>query len=243
MTLVLRRGANGILMATFLTLNVKATVVALAMGLAMLLLAWPSYGIFFFLVMLWFLAVSAIVTFAGTTYKKKKGLYEKQRGVKNVIANGLLPLIFVAVFALGRAYHYGLLDLFALAGFISAVSAVTADKFSSELGVLDGEPRMIFNFKKVKKGTSGGVTVFGLAMGLFGSIIASVTVFAAPQFGVFIPKYTIFLIVLIAGFLGTVFDSMLGYFEDRGTGNKFTSNFFAAVGASAVCLAALAFLV
>ena len=241
MALVLHCGTDGILMATFLTLNVKATVVALVMGLAMLLLAWPSYGIFFFLVMLWFLAVSAIVTFAGTTYKKKKGLYEKQRGVKNVIANGLLPLIFVAVFAFGRIYHYGMLDLFALAGFISAVSAVTADKFSSELGVLDGEPRMIFNFKKVKKGTSGGVTAFGLAAGFLGSAVASVTIFAAPHLGVFVPKYTVFVVALAAGFLGTVFDSMLGYFEDKGTGNKFTSNFFAAVGASAVCLAAFAF--
>ena len=230
-------------MATFLTLDVKATVAALLMGLAMLLLAWPSYGIFFFLVMLWFLAISAIVTFAGTAYKKKKGLYEKHRGVKNVIANGLLPLIFVVVFAAGRAFHYGMLDLFALAGFVSAVSAVMADKFSSELGVLDGEPRMIFNFKRVKKGTSGGVTAFGLAMGLLGSFIASATVLVAPQLGFLMPKYTIFVVVIVAGFLGTVFDSMLGYFEDRGTGNKFTSNFFAAVGASAVCLAVLAFLV
>ena len=80
-------------------------------------------------------------------------------------------------------------------------------------------------------------------MGLLGSFIASATVLVAPQLGFLMPKYTIFVVVIVAGFLGTVFDSMLGYFEDRGTGNKFTSNFFAAVGASAVCLAVLAFLV
>lgn len=229
-------------MKTFLTLNAKASLVALAMGIAMLLLAWPSYGMFFFLVMLWFLSISALVTFAGTTYKKKKGLYEKQRGVKNVIANGLLPLILVAMFAIFRLFHSGTLELFAVAGFMGAVSAVSADKFSSELGVLDGEPRMMFNFKRVKKGTSGGVTAFGLLMGLFGSLLASATVLLAPHIAfVVVPRYTIFVLALIAGFVGTVFDSMLGYFEEKGSGNKFTSNFFAAVGSSIVCIALLAF--
>lgn len=231
-------------MATFLTLNAKATVIALAMGIAMLLLAWPAYGVFFFLVMLWFLAISAIVTFAGTQYKKKKGLYEKHRGVKNVVANGLLPLIMVVLFALFRIAHGASLELFAVAGFLSAVSAVSADKFSSELGVLDGEPRMIIGFKRVKKGTSGGVTALGLVVGFLGSLAASVTVFFAPSIiGVVMPRYTIFAIVLIAGFLGTVFDSVLGYFEEQGLGNKFTSNFFAALIATFVCLGSLAFFV
>jgi uncharacterized protein (TIGR00297 family) len=228
-------------MKTFLTLDAKATLVALAMGIVMLLLAWPAYGLFFFLVMLWFLAISALVTFAGTAYKKKKGLYEKRRGVKNVIANGLLPLIIVIMFAIFRAYHFEILELFAVAGFVSAVSAVSADKFSSELGVLDGEPRMIFNFKRVKKGTSGGVTLFGLLMGFIGSLLASITVLAAPHIALLhMPLLIIFVLALIAGFLGTVFDSMLGYFEEKGMGNKFTSNFFAAVGASVVCVVLLA---
>lgn len=227
-------------MKTFLTLNFKATLLALAMGIAMIVIAWPDYGLFFFLVMLWFLAISAIVTFAGTSYKKKKGLYEKHRGYKNVIANGLLPFVFVVAFAILRHYGQGALAVLCIAGFISAVSGVTADKFSSELGVLDGEPRAIFGFRKVKKGTSGGVTLFGLAMGLFGSLLASITVLAAPHFAIAtVPKYAIFMVAVVAGFLGTVFDSMLGYFEEKGIGNKFSSNFFAALGSSVVCIVAL----
>ncbi len=224
-------------MKTFLTLDIKATLLAIAMGIAMLILAWPIYGLFFFLVMLWFLVVSAVVTFAGTAYKKKKNLYEKQRGYKNVLANGLLPLFFVVIFAIGAYSASGTIELFAIAGFLSAVSAATADKFSSELGVLDGEPRSIFGLKHVKKGTSGGITLLGLFTGLIGSFLTSVTIFAMPHLTLAtIPVFELFYIVLITGFLGTVFDSMLGYFEERGTGNKFTSNFFAAVLASGVCL-------
>lgn len=59
-------------------------------------------------------------------------------------------------------------------GIIANYAAVAADTFSSELGILSkGEPRLItsLTLRKVPRGTNGGVTLLGLAAGLFGSMI------------------------------------------------------------------------
>ena len=54
------------------------------------------------------------------------GLYEHERGWENVLSNGLLP----SILAIGSPY----LGPFP---FIASIAAVTADKFGSEIGVLD----------------------------------------------------------------------------------------------------------
>ncbi|KAI2620917.1 integral membrane protein DUF92-domain-containing protein [Hypomontagnella submonticulosa] len=59
-------------------------------------------------------------------------------------------------------------------GIIANYAAVCADTFSSELGILSrGPPRLItsWNLRKVPPGTNGGVTLWGLAAGLLGSMI------------------------------------------------------------------------
>ena len=123
-----------------------------------------------------------------------------------------------------------------------------ADKFSSELGVLDGMPRLIFTFRKVKRGVSGGVTSLGLAAGLLGSLLIAVGIFLIWDYISAVSGYgaydilVVFMSIAIAGFSGTVIDSMLGYYEERGVGNKFTSNFMCSVcGAIISVLLALAF--
>ena len=49
--------------------------------------------------------------------------------------------------------------------FVAGVAGITADKFASEFGVLDGEPKVLINGKKANRGTSGAVTWFGTIMG------------------------------------------------------------------------------
>jgi uncharacterized membrane protein len=59
-------------------------------------------------------------------------------------------------------------------GIVANYACVAADTFSSELGILSkSEPRLItsLGFRKVPRGTNGGVTLTGLAAGLLGSII------------------------------------------------------------------------
>ncbi|KAI2602905.1 integral membrane protein DUF92-domain-containing protein [Hypoxylon fragiforme] len=63
-------------------------------------------------------------------------------------------------------------------GIIANYAAVTADTFSSELGILSRtSPRLItsFNLRKVPPGTNGGVTLWGLVAGFLGSMIIVTT--------------------------------------------------------------------
>ena len=65
-------------------------------------------------------------------------------------------------------------------GIIANYAAVTADTFSSELGILArSEPRLItsLTLRKVPRGTNGGVTAWGLVAGFLGSMIIVTTSF------------------------------------------------------------------
>lgn len=218
-----------------LTLDIKGVVLALVIALIMLYfgyntVGWPL-GIFYVVSMLYFLAVAAIVTRIGARYKKRVRLYQQVRGIKNVLGNGLAPLIFaVAIYFFGG-------NLALVVGFISSVAAVTADKFGSEIGVLAGKPTSIVTFKKIEKGVSGGVTLTGLGAELLGAfLIAAILSLIYPYPILYncqnggchnlIPLIpAIIAVATVAGFLGTIVDSYLGYFEEKGIGNKHTSNF------------------
>ena len=72
-----------------------------------------------------------------------------------------------------------------LVGIVANYAAVAADTFSSELGILSkSQPRLItsLNFRKVPPGTNGGVTLYGLAAGLLGSLIIVTTTAALVPF-------------------------------------------------------------
>lgn len=112
-------------------------------------------------------------------------------------------------------------------GIIANYAAVAADTFSSELGILSkGEPRLItsFGLRKVPRGTNGGVSLMGLAAGLFGSIliVASAMIFlpsCTEETAQFVgggqpwtmEQRRIFMACLVfSGFCGTLLDSVLG---------------------------------
>jgi len=220
----------------FLTLDRDGGLVALVVG-GLILAFGLGVGPLFFAVMVYFLVLSAMVTFVGMRKKRLLRLFEERRGVKNVLANGLPPLLMVFLFYYAQVAYFHWLSMLAFIGFLSSVATVTADKFSSELGVLDGMPRMIFTSRRVRKGTSGGITIAGLLAGLLGSFLIAVSVLlignqALSYFN--LDLFTTILVVTLGGFLGTVVDSALGYFEEKGIGSKFSSNFFAGIVGSVV---------
>lgn len=226
----------------FLTLNLRGALLTLVLGVVFFIIG-LDIGYFFVLTMLLFLVLSAIVTSMGVNYKKRIGTYQTSRGIKNVVANGLAPLIMAVIFLYSSLGGHTTPALLSVIGFTASVAAITADKFASELGVLDGVPKMIFTFKRVKKGTSGGITALGLASSLLASfIIASLIVFVAYRL---YPMDSIYAFstkaavasITIAGFIGNIVDSMLGYYEEQGIGNKFSSNFICGIsGAIAAIL-------
>ena len=203
---------------------------AVAMGILIVVLGGSYYGLLFLFDLLLFLVLSAVVTRIGRISKQGIGVYEAGRGWKNVLANGAVPVVVVATYWLNLTYQF--LPTYALVmAYIASVCAIIADKFASEIGVLDGEPTMLLTFKKTKKGVSGGVTGIGLLASLIGSAIIGISVFAVPGGSILVAA-----IVVLCGFLGNLVDSVFGYYEEEGVGNKFTSNFFCSVAGFLICL-------
>ncbi|MEM3841097.1 MAG: DUF92 domain-containing protein [Candidatus Micrarchaeaceae archaeon] len=221
----------------FLTLDGAAIGSALVLALAFWFIG-GNYWLFMILEMFLFLFVSAIVTKIGTSYKKRKNLYQKNRTAENVVANGLGPLIFACILYFGALHSIAFLEHSAIFGFIGSVAAITADKFSSELGVLDGVPRMIFTFKKCKKGESGGLTIFGLLAGAGGSLVITATVIPfIKYFKIAFPSiWMAAFAVFVGGFAGTISDSAFGFFENKGYGTKYSTNFLCSIAGGLIAM-------
>ena len=141
--------------------------------------------------------------------KRKEGLSEKfskgnERDAGQVFGNGGLATLFAAL----HAYYPG--SILPWFGFAAALAAVNADTWATELGVLNpAPPRMITDLRKrVEKGTSGGISLFGTLASLIGSsIIALLAVFLSP---VGTLNVNSFFLIAAAGLAGSLFDSFLG---------------------------------
>lgn len=113
-----------------------------------------------------------------------------------------------------------------IVGIVANYAAVASDTFSSELGILSThKPRLITApWRTVPPGTNGGVTILGLGAGLLGSFIISITStllipFCDPsstEFSyegrgwTFADKAQYTMAITLAGFCGTLLDSLLG---------------------------------
>jgi len=140
---------------------------------------------------------------------RKQGLDEKfskghERDAGQVFGNGGLATAFVLVHALYPESTIGWV------GFAVSLAAVNADTWATELGVLNPTPpRMITDLRKrVEKGTSGGISLFGTFASLTGSaVIALLAVFLSP---ISTLNINYFLLITAAGIAGSLFDSFLG---------------------------------
>ncbi|MCX6772183.1 MAG: DUF92 domain-containing protein [Candidatus Micrarchaeota archaeon] len=206
--------------ANIALLDFAGVALAVVMGLIVALFGTPA----FLALLLLFLAISVIVTKYGYEKKREMGLYEHERSWENVLANGLVPTICAV---LNPVIGWG--------PYVGALAAITADKFASELGVLGGEPINLLNFKKCKRGTNGAITMFGTLMSLDAGLLIGIATFFL------IPGLDLWRVVAIGfiGFAGSMVDSIVGVLEERGIGNKATTN---AICALFGAIAGLAFL-
>ncbi len=216
-----------------LTLSGTGLAVAIAMGLLFAVFGGPIWWFFLF-GMLLFLVLSAIVTWVGTDYKKKKMLGQDPRGVRNVMANGLVPLIMAGLYRLSLIMGAERYAAICLVCFIASVAAITADKFASEIGVLGPMPISLITGKRVRKGVSGGITWLGLAVSVIAPIVIAVALLLISISFLHVGLSLAVVIVVLAGFIGSLVDSVLGHYEERGIGNKFTSNFMCSVAGALV---------
>lgn len=220
-------------MAGVLTLDKKGLVLAFVFGILIFFFGQSQglrYGILFLGDILAFLVLSAIVTEAGKRAKEGIGMYESLRGWKNVASNGSIPLLIAFFYFLNSSYGFvPQIEWIVAMVYVASVASVTADKIAHEIGVLDGEPVMLLTLKKVKKGTSGAVTLLGMGTGLVGSLIIGASVLLVHG------SIGLVAIIAVSGFFGNLVDSVLGYYEEKGIGNKHTSNFMCAVSGALAC--------
>ena len=141
--------------------------------------------------------------------KRKQHLDEKfskghKRDAGQVFGNGGLATFFAALHAV---YPESILPWI---GFAASLAAVNADTWATELGVLNPTPpRMITDLRKrVEKGTSGGVSLFGTLASLLGSAVIALPAVLLSTTGSLTTDY--FLLITAAGISGSFFDSLLG---------------------------------
>jgi uncharacterized protein (TIGR00297 family) len=190
------------------------------LGLAMGLIVFLTAGLNYLALVIVFFALAVLATKYQHYQKRELGIYEHERSWENVFYNGAIPMIFAVL-----SPQLGPMP------FIASISAITADKFASELGVLSGQPIDLGTLKPAKPGTSGAVSILGFVMSLAGGTLIGV----AGMWAFGLTPNTAALIG-IAGFIGSLVDSIFGIFEERGFGTKGTTNLICAISGGIVGL-------
>lgn len=139
--------------------------------------------------------------------KNKASLNEKfdkggTRDIGQVLANGGIASIFAGLhFYFPQASWTWVL-------FAASLAAVNADTWATELGVLNPtRPRLITSWKEVERGASGAISLYGtLAAAGGAALIAILGALLGPVDRVWANLG----IMLIAGLVGSLFDSLLG---------------------------------
>jgi uncharacterized protein (TIGR00297 family) len=157
--------------------------------------------------LLFYFVSSSVLSRIGRAQKLERttGMIEKHgaRDGRQVLSNGLvfgaaaLANVFLASREIAPLIAAG------------ALAASAADTWATEVGtLLGGAPRSILTGRKLVVGTSGGVTVAGLAASAAGAAFVS---FVAAVSGLTAAFWT----VTVAGIAGSLFDSITGALLQR----------------------------
>lgn len=178
-------------------------------GAALTYIIWYEGGMAWVGLLSFFVLSGVSATLVGRRARNKT---HKERGVKNVFANG-----FVALIAAVRG-DFG--------AYLGSLAAVSADTIASELGTLSPQwPKMITNWKLVPTGTNGAISPMGETVSITISLLLGIAAFA---FGFGGPE--LIMVSLISGFVGTNVDSLLGAtLERKGILDNHSVNFIASI--------------
>ena len=152
-----------------------------------------------------FFLLSSILTRSAASDQIDKRVEHSPRTAKQVFANGGVA----ASAALGYLFYpeTGMQLLF-----LGSLAAATSDTWSTEIGSFSKtDPRMITTFRAVEKGTSGGITLTGIAGGIAGAVLlglSGIMIFTGDSVSYY-NSLGIY-IVISAGLFGNVTDSLLG---------------------------------
>ncbi len=160
----------------------------------------PLYWV---MLMLFFMS-SSIAGRAGSRRRPSLGwMHERgsRRDYVQVIANGGVAATAALLLRITGQTSFAVASAAALA-------AATADTWASELGVLSARsPRSVLTWRRLDRGTSGGVSWLGTAAAAAGSLLIAAFFAAVEARVALLPALGI---VFAAGMVGTTVDSLLG---------------------------------
>lgn len=195
------------------TASVTGMLTGVIVGLLTIVLG--GYG--WFAVLIAFFGLGGLASKFRYEEKAERGVAEPNKGARggrNVLGNAAVALLAVVAFA--ASDRLGVEAAVFLYAFAGSVSTAMSDTFSSEIGVLFDEPRLITTFQPVTTGTDGAVTLRGSLAGLAGA--AAVGLLAVVALGVSTVGAGI---IVLAGMVGMFVDSFLGAaVEGRWIGNQ-----------------------
>ncbi len=127
-----------------------------------------------------------------------------QRDLLQTLANGGLAAVCAVLYATNPQP-----GLFAAA--LGAVATVTADTWATEVGVLSRRaPRLVTSGKSVPAGTSGGISVLGLAATCAGAVLIGLVAWVGLQLGEYGAAVWAVPSAITGGIAGSFTDSLLG---------------------------------
>lgn len=153
-------------------------------------------------ILTFFIMSSLLSKFPEKKNKEKETYIDKksERDYFQVIANGGIAGILVVTYYITQSELLYLI-------YVSSLSAVCADTWSTEIGTMKRTKTInILTLKPVAQGISGGISFPGTVGGFAGSFIIA---FASLSW-VSIDTVFFFLIIIISGLLGNLTDSFLG---------------------------------
>ena len=197
------------------TASITGMLAGVLLSLATIVLG--GYG--WFAVLIAFFGIGGLASKYRYEAKRELGVAEDNEGARgswNVLGNAGVALIAVTGFAAADATALKQ-PIFRFL-FLGSLSTAMSDTLSSEIGVLFGPPRLITTLEPVEVGTDGGITLKGIGVGGVGGAVVAVIALPAATFGISLAAAGI---IIVAGVLGMLVDSILGAtIEGRWIGNQ-----------------------
>jgi len=175
---------------------------------------WPGYA-----VLIAFFLLGSGSTRLGMARKMRLGIAQSERGARSArhaLANCGVGA-FLALLVAGSARP----EIFVLS-YVCAYAAAVFDTVSSEIGqAYGGRPRLITSLRRVPAGTDGAVSLVGTAAGGVAALLIG-----CAAWGMNLLPGSVLWVVVLAGFVGSTADSILGAtLEARGLMDNEAVNF------------------
>lgn len=154
--------------------------------------------------LLFFFISSSLLSKIKSGHKKHVMQFAEKNGprdIRQVFANGGVAAICLVLFAITGNQYW-------LVGYLAALSEASADTWATEIGTFRKTKTVsIISLKDVPAGQSGGMSILGTSGAIIGALLTGISGFALFDNNNLL---LIILVSILAGFAGSIIDSILG---------------------------------